>query len=450
MYLYMKILSARIPFVLLIGDLISFVFSLWLALFLRYDEVLSQTIFYDHLLPFSFLFLVWLLVFFIAGLYERRSVILRGSLANILIKTQSINAVIAIAFFYLVPIFGISPKTNLFVYILISSIVIFWWRFQGYYFTGAKRREDALLIGGSTDARELKSEIDGNDHYAIKFVSSLDADVLDSVDFQEEVLKKIYANEISVIVVDLHNPKIEKILPALYNLLFSSVRFIDMHKVYEDVFSRVPLSIIRESWFLENISTAPKFVYDSLKRLMDIVIALVLGVVSLVFYPFVYIAIKIEDRGDVFITQKRIGRNNSIINIHKFRTMKTSDGGKWVMKEDERITKVGKFLRKSRIDELPQLWSVMKGDMSLIGPRPDIYDLGMKLSKELPYYSVRSIIKPGLSGWAQIEQKNPPQSIEETKIRLAYDFYYVKNRSLFLDLKIALKTIKTLLSRLGV
>lgn len=446
----MKILSARIPFVLLIGDLVSFVLSLWVALFLRYSDTLDMVIFYDHLIPFAFLFLLYLLVFFIAGLYERRSVILKGSLANLLIKTQGINAIIAIVFFYLVPTFGITPKTNLFVYILVSSIIIFWWRFQGYYFTGAKRREDALLIGGSADARELKAEVDGNNHYAIKFVSSVDADSLESVDFQEEVLKKIYADEVSVIVVDLHNPKIEKILPALYNLLFSRIRFIDMHKVYEDVFNRVPLSIIRESWFLENISTAPKAVYDSMKRLMDIIIASILGLISLIVYPFVSLAIKIEDGGDVLISQKRIGKNSAIINIYKFRTMIANDGGKWVTEKDERITKVGKFLRKSRIDELPQLWSVIKGDMSLIGPRPDIYDLGMKLSKELPYYSVRSIIKPGLSGWAQIEQKNPPQSLEETKIRLAYDFYYVKNRSLLLDVKISLKTIKTLLSRLGV
>lgn len=129
--------------------------------------------------------------------------------------------------------------------------------------------------------------------------------------------------------------------------------------------------------------------------------------------------------------------------------MTTSDRGVWVKENDSRITRVGAFLRKSRIDELPQLYSVVAGDMSLVGPRPDIYDLGMKLSKEIPYYTVRNIIKPGLSGWAQTRQKAPPQSLEETKIRLAYDFYYIKHRSLLIDLKIALQTISTLLSRAG-
>ena len=133
----------------------------------------------------------------------------------------------------------------------------------------------------------------------------------------------------------------------------------------------------------------------------------------------------------------------------KFRSMKASDGGKWVTAGDNRITRVGKFIRASRIDELPQLWSVVRGDMSLIGPRPDINDLGVKLSEEIPYYKIRNLVAPGLSGWAQIRQELPPQSLEETKIRLAYDFYYVKRRSITLDLKIALQTIKTLLMRVG-
>jgi len=129
--------------------------------------------------------------------------------------------------------------------------------------------------------------------------------------------------------------------------------------------------------------------------------------------------------------------------------MKSSDRGAWVMDNDKRITHVGSFLRKSRIDELPQLWNVLRGDISLIGPRPDIYDLGQELAHNIPYYTVRSTIKPGLSGWAQINQDVPPQSLEETKVRLAYDLYYVKNRSIVLDGQIIIKTIRTLLSRGG-
>jgi lipopolysaccharide/colanic/teichoic acid biosynthesis glycosyltransferase len=149
------------------------------------------------------------------------------------------------------------------------------------------------------------------------------------------------------------------------------------------------------------------------------------------------------------IKQKRIGVNGKIFNIYKFRSMTRSDGGQWLPESENKVTKVGMFIRKTRIDELPQALSVILGDMSLIGPRADIIDLGERLQKEIPYYSIRTAIKPGLSGWAQVNQEKPPQSVEETKIRLSYDLYYIKYRSLSLDLLITLRTIKTLLSREG-
>jgi lipopolysaccharide/colanic/teichoic acid biosynthesis glycosyltransferase len=129
--------------------------------------------------------------------------------------------------------------------------------------------------------------------------------------------------------------------------------------------------------------------------------------------------------------------------------MTSNDSGVWVGESDSRITKVGKFLRATRIDELPQLLNVIKGDMSIIGPRPDIIGLFDDLSSSLPYYTIRNVVKPGLSGWAQTNQEIPPQSLEETKIRLAYDLFYVKNRKLILDVKIVLRTLKTLVSRTG-
>ena len=144
------------------------------------------------------------------------------------------------------------------------------------------------------------------------------------------------------------------------------------------------------------------------------------------------LAIKIEDGGPVFITQERFGSGNRIIKILKFRTMKTSDGGIWLTEGDSRITKTGAFLRKLRIDELPQLWSVINGDLSLIGPRPDIVDLGKKLMREIPYYNVRYLIKPGLSGWAQIKQDFPPQSVEETKGVLPMTCIILRTGLLFL------------------
>jgi len=183
---------------------------------------------------------------------------------------------------------------------------------------------------------------------------------------------------------------------------------------------------------------------------MDVFVASVLGMVSLCLYPFIAFAIWLEDRGPAIIVQERIGQGSCRFFLVKFRSMtRNEDRGGWVGETDNQITRVGAFLRKTRLDELPQLWNVLKGDMSLIGPRPDIIGNFELLSREVPYYTIRNVVKPGLSGWAQTHQDVVPHSIEETKERLAYDLYYIKNRSFILDIKIGLQTIGTLLSRVG-
>ncbi|MES2216593.1 MAG: sugar transferase, partial [Patescibacteria group bacterium] len=164
---------------------------------------------------------------------------------------------------------------------------------------------------------------------------------------------------------------------------------------------------------------------------------------------FVAIAVKLEDGGSVYVSQERIGRNNKVFRMYKFRSMERSDQGVWLPESGNKVTKVGHFIRKTRIDELPQALAIIKGDMSLIGPRADIIDLGKKLEKEIPYYSIRTIGSPGLTGWAQINQEKPPQSVAETKERLSYDLFYIKHRSLTLDFIIVLRTLRTILSREG-
>ncbi len=445
----MTIFNKKEALALFLGDIIFFHAALWLTLFARYLAIPDRAILLQHAIPFSIIFFVWVMVFFISGLYEKQTLVLKSKLPSVIFNAQVVNSVIAVLFFYFIPYFGITPKTNLFIDLVFSFGLIVLWRLRIAQFLGVRKKQNAILIGSGEEMEELKKEVNENDRYILKFVSSIDLNKIEGIDFSEEILPLIYRENVSTVVIDIKDPKSETILPHLYNLIFSGVRFIDINKVYEDIFDRAPFSLLKYNWFIENVSSSSRVVYGTLKRLMDIIISSILAIFSLILYPFVALAIKIEDGGPVFITQERFGSGNRIIKILKFRTMKTSDGGVWLTEGDSRITKTGAFLRKLRIDELPQLWSVINGDMSLIGPRPDIIDLGKKLMKEIPYYNVRYLIKPGLSGWAQIKQDFPPQSVEETKKRLAYDLYYIKNRSFVLDLKIALKTIKTLLSRTG-
>jgi len=437
--------------VLFFGDVFFFVFSLWLSLYIRFAELPNWDRFETHFTPFSILFIFWFLVYFIAGLYDKHTLILKSKLPSIVFNAQIVNSIFAIIFFYAIPTFGITPKTILFIYLFVSFISTLLWRLYGNVLFSQEQRQSALIIGSGDEMKELMHEVNNNNRYNISFVSSLDVSDIEALDIQEDIITPIYSNDIKIVAVDFSHENMTPLLPHLYNLIFSKVRFIDSHRIYEDIFDRIPLSLVTYSWFLENISVSPKFTYDFLKRIMDIILSFVLGVVSLIFYPFVFLAIKLDDGGSIFISQERVGKDGKNIRLYKFRSMSrneidlSSDNG-------NKITDIGNFLRKSRIDELPQLWNVFKGDISLIGPRPELPSGVAIYDKEIPYYNIRHLIKPGLSGWAQIHQENHPHHRAEvnlTKEKLTYDIFYIKNRSFWLDVKIALKTIKSLLSRQG-
>ena len=432
----------REALILLIGDILIFLVSLWLTLFFRYYNSSDAPGFLLHLRAFSALFFFWILVFYIAGLYDKHTNAFKRKLPGAILNAEIVNCLVSVLYFYFVPFFGITPKINLFIYLLITIPFITVWRLFLVNRMYIRRVENVLLVGNSLEAAEIEEEISTNKKYGLSIFKKVDS-------LSEKELGEV-PKTVSTIILDLTKGS-EMGTPTigLSQLIFAGVRFIDLNDLYEDIFDRVVLSNLGDMWFLKNISSNRKYLYDIFKRVMDIVISLLVGVITLPLYPFVYFAIKFEDGGPAFIVQDRIGQGNRIMRIIKFRSMKDNDSGRWLENKDSRITKVGKFIRKTRIDELPQLYNVLRGDLSLIGPRTDIADLGYKLRAEIPYYTMRNLIKPGLSGWAQIHQDLPPQSIPETKTRLTYDFYYLKNRSLVLDLLIALRTLKTLLSRVG-
>ena len=222
--------------------------------------------------------------------------------------------------------------------------------------------------------------------------------------------------------------------------------------MYEDVFGRVPLSLIDSAWLARNVSRSAHVLYDPLKRAIDIVCGFILGVISLIFYPFIILAIKLDDGGPIFISQERVGKSGRLFRIRKFRSMSGNDSGVYGASGSTKlvVTPVGRILRTSRLDELPQLWDVVTGRLSFIGPRPELPSLVEIYEKEIPFYMVRHLIKPGLSGSAQLYYHGDPHhaaDIASTKMKLSYDLFYLKHRSLTLDLSIGIKTIRRLLVR---
>ena len=315
----MKSLGKKEALILFFGDIFLFVFSLWLSLYVRFGSAPSWQGFQTLLVPFSFLFVIWFLIYFIAGLYEKHTLILKSKLPSIIWSANVLCSILAVVFFYTIPFFGITPKTILFIDLLISFVLSVAWRTYGVMLFGAGSREQALLIGSGNEMKELFDEVNGNSRYGINFVLSLDVSDISGIDIQEEVITPIYSNGIKIIAVDFSHRGVGPLLPHLYNLIFSKISFIDSHRIYEDIFDRIPLSLVTYSWFLENISVSPKFTYDFLKRIMDIVISFFLGIISFLVYPFVWLAIKLDDGGKIFIHQERVGQNNHTIRILKCR-----------------------------------------------------------------------------------------------------------------------------------
>lgn len=447
----MSVIRRKEPFLLFIGDIIVLFASLFLALSIRKGNFHISDILQLHLAPFSIIFAVSILVNFIFGLYEKHTLIFKNRLPAVLLNVQIINTVIGIAFFYFIPFYSITPKVILFIYIFISLILMSFWRMFLSPRLGPKRNQRALIVGDTKEAEELYEEVNHNPRYQIIFTGIIrpSSDIAQTT---KDISDFIISKKVSIVVIDTRHAKLADVIPELYRFALSGVIFFDVSKMYESIFDRIPISLMGKTWFVENMSSvSPKFVYDTLKRIFDVMVSLTLGIISLVFYPFVILAIKLEGGKGVFSYQQRIGQNNKIVNIIKFRTMSiANDNGKWGSVKNS-VTRVGVFLRKTRIDELPQLWNVVKGDISLIGPRPEFPDPVNHYAEQIPYYNLRHVIKPGLSGWAQIYGEHPHHGIgiAETTNKLSYDLYYIKNRSFLLDLKIALRTIKVLITFVG-
>ncbi|MAZ30249.1 hypothetical protein CL655_03110 [bacterium] len=454
---------ARELLILIAGDIVCFVTAMWLTLLVRYLEWPSTVRVVEHLEPWLWLTAIWLFIFYSAGLYDKHTTYLKSLLLSRIVNTQIVNILIAALVFMIIP-FGIAPKTNLVIYLGVSIVLVAAWRLWLFNYFSPKTSHRAILLASGPEAIELVDEINNNDRYDYTFVRIIDDSAAEATpDFESKLVSLINEENVSIIVANPRSAHIEKVLPALFDLAFLKFQFtfLDFYKVYEDTFDRIPLSALRYDWFIAHVSQSKSLVYDFFKRTVDIVLSVILGAVLLILLPFIWLAKKIEGKGDaLFMTQDRIGRFNHPMQVLKLQTMTTNDAasGTWTNEDaakGNQITRVGAFLRKTSLDEYPQVWNVLKGEMSLIGPRNDIAGLGARLAEEIPYYNIRNFVKPGISGWAQTNQHYmgtniSPQSIEESRVRLAYDLYYVKNRSLWLDLAIVIKTFKTLISRFGI
>lgn len=427
--------------VLVSGDVFLIYFSLLLTLFFRYWGDFSWLRFWQHFLPFSLLYFFWFLLFYIFGLYDLN--LIRPRL-EFLARTGEcflVCFVLGMIFFYLIPLFGITPKTNLLLNILIFGGIFLIWRRSFYFLFSSYLLQNVAFLGKTPLAEKLAKEIDQNPQLGYKIVKFLDP--------QKNIFSQVKRKNIETLIIARTLNGQSKLTQGLYQCLPLKINFMDLARSYEILLHKIPIDFVSQAWFLENLAEGEKKIYDKLKRFFDAILgALIIALTSPLWLIFA-ILIKWEDKGPVFYKQKRVGKDREEFWLIKFRSMKEgAEKGKpvWAEKDDPRVTKVGRILRKTHLDELPQLINVLRGDISLVGARPERPGFVKKLEKEIPHYHLRHIIRPGVTGWAQTKFRYG-RSITDSHEKFQYDLYYIKNRAFFLDLGILLKTFQLLFKR---
>jgi sugar transferase (PEP-CTERM system associated) len=242
-------------------------------------------------------------------------------------------------------------------------------------------------------------------------------------------------------------------MDKLLEMKLDGVTFDHLASVYESYTGKIAVENLRPSWLIFSAGFRKSAVLSATKRLLDLVAAGAGLVLAVPIMAIVAAAIRLTSPGAALYHQQRVGQHGRIFTVHKFRSMsedaEAATGPVWASKAgDPRVTPVGRFLRRSRLDELPQLWNVLKGDMSFVGPRPERPEFVKELTREIPFYGQRHVVRPGLTGWAQVRYTYGA-SVEDALQKLQYDLFYIKNLSLALDLFIILDTVKTVILRKG-
>ncbi|MFH0854057.1 MAG: sugar transferase [bacterium] len=433
-------------FILFLGDVIILFFALYLTLLIRYGQNFNKGIWNAHFPAFAWLYIIWLLIFYITNLYEINEAKVSMEYYQKILASLLICGLFSATYFYFNPKINIAPKTNLFLNILIIATLFSIWRNLFSIIIKSAGKNNLLFVGYSESAHKFAKSINNNPQMGYKVIAFADENADDEHEIKifksGEALKKfISENNINAIIINHQSGK--ENIDQLFQCLPLGVNFISFSNFYEKLFSLVPVDAIDQTWFIENLTEGSKKTYDILKRIFDVMASIILIIISIPIIPFIIIVIKLNDGGAIFFKQIRTGKNGKSFLAIKFRSMiigSEKNGAEWSPENDPRITSIGKFLRKTRLDEIPQLFNVLRGEMSLVGPRPERPEFVEILEKDILFYPQRLLVKPGLTGWAQV---NLPYgaSKEYTMLKLKYDLYYIKHRSIALDFKIILKTI---------
>lgn len=356
------------------------------------------------------------------------------------------------------------PRVGVGAFLFFASLLTLGWRMifiRIYKRTGQLRR--ILLIGAGKAGNTLAELYRSLGPRSFNIIGFVDDDVqktgktfhdLNVLGTSAQLLELIETYRISDLVVAINGEIKGSTFQTILDAQERGVDVTRMPILYEEMTGRVPIHHLESDWIIRSFVDGLNVngFYELFKRLIDILGGLIGLLILIVILPFLAFTIYVDSGAPIFYSQPRQGRGRSIFTIYKFRSMRKKldslNDLKTTIEDDPRVTRVGKFLRKTRIDEFPQFWNILRGDMSLVGPRAEVPKLVDEYQKQIPFYRARLLVKPGLTGWAQINY-GYVATVEETSIKLEYDLYYIKHRTLTMDFQIILRTIGTVMRRTG-
>jgi exopolysaccharide biosynthesis polyprenyl glycosylphosphotransferase len=452
--------------ILLIGDLLVSLVALigglyfwgqkdaWLNFSLNFLKDRVETWFY-------FLPLIWMVL--LVELYDpHRAKNLRQTAGGIAIA--ALAGIFFYSLIYLISPANSLPRWGIGFFLLFASLLTFLWRLAYIQiFTAQAFLRRVLVIGAGEAGKTIAQVYKGLRPQPFFLVGFMDDDPqkigskLDGFPIlagNDHLLETIKSEAITEIIIAVSGTLEGKTFQAILDAQESGVEVVPMPTVYEELLGRVPIQLLESDWLIRSFvdqARAGGF-FEMTKRLLDILVGLAGLIICIILTPFTALIILLDSGFPIFYKQIRSGKGGRLYNIYKFRTMRQDaekDGQARAAEEhDARVTRTGVFLRRTHIDELPQFWNVLRGEMSVVGPRAERPELILKYQQEIPFYRARLLVKPGITGWAQVNF-GYSSTIEQTIVKIEYDLYYIKHRSLFTDILIILRTMTQIIGFRG-
>jgi sugar transferase (PEP-CTERM system associated) len=377
------------------------------------------------------------------------------------LRSLGATSLILAALYFWLPVLIIGRGVFVITATLVVALIVSWRMCFEWVAKQVGPRERLLLVGTGPASVSLARELHERRDLGVEVTGFVDTDPArvgqplfnpGIVGVIEDIPAIVARQSVDRVVVSLSDARGQLPMDALLKMKLQGVTFDHLASVYEEYTGKIAVENLRPSWLIFSPGFRKPRLLVAAKRVIDVVAAALGLVLAVPLMLAVSAMIKLVSRGPVLYRQQRVGEHGRVFTVFKFRSMRTdaeaATGPVWARDEDDRIIPGGRFIRRTRLDELPQLWNVLRGDMSLVGPRPERPEFVTELTQVIPFYGQRHVLKPGLTGWAQVRYSYGA-SVEDAMEKLQYDLFYIKNLSIALDLLIVFLTVKTVLLRRG-